>query len=604
MLLTFASLVRAEKEPQFQANILAKNQNISKFLEFYNRDVEIKTERSGQFRPDEYFYCSITVSDAKFENNFAFGSSVSSASGGALYCSHSQLSIVATSVDATNKAFITNQAAIGGAFAALGGKAFINKYTFTNNTAQKFGGAIYFQGIPVDRKIPDDNFIVIEETTFESNKATDVGGAVCCSNVHNAYADNCTFKQNKADIAGGAIYFMETPAKIASTTFESNEVNTNDKVLNNGNAKINGQNVFNSINYTRFASRGGGAIYFTAIESQKVNLETTKCCFKQNKVTGGYIFAKGNPGDNVLLDCRRDYQVEYFSNQDGITKTKVSSNKEHQILYTFKDGKVDNCDISSDEAGTVKDPTKAPRKNNAEEKTGDVPLPTTFTYHATAITKLPQATSSSFVTFPTTKSLSFPNPEKPGTAELPKDVIPPRTHAPLIQGDPNKKGRYTSGTVSSLVIIQTYTSIKTTRLSYDQDNNPHYVETEIEGVFDVPSYTQVFTRFYIEDAPPQKKNQNMLPIIIGVVAGLILLIAAALVIYFVACKKKDEDSNSTVEMAEETVTAAPSTSNTITNDNPLWTTSVVGDDDDPFKRDFEEEGVEGFFDVKHNDVIE
>lgn len=106
----------------------------------------------------------------------------------------------------------------------------------------------------------------------------------------------------------------------------------------------------------------------------------------------------------------------------------------------------------------------------------------------------------------------------------------------------------------------------------------------------------------IEETPTSPKN-NTTYIIIGVVAGIILLLAAALLIWFIAVKKRkdDEDSNS-IEMVEETVTIAPTTSNTVTNDNPLWTTSIAGENDDPFRKDFEEEGVEGFFEV--NDAKE
>ena len=50
-------------------------------------------------------------------------------------------------------------------------------------------------------------------------------------------------------------------------------------------------------------------------------------------------------------------------------------------------------------------------------------------------------------------------------------------------------------------------------------------------------------------------------------------------------------------MTEETVLQVPD-STSAPNDNPLWTTSVMGDTDDPFRNDFEEEANEGFFNVR------
>lgn len=45
-----------------------------------------------------------------------------------------------------------------------------------------------------------------------------------------------------------------------------------------------------------------------------------------------------------------------------------------------------------------------------------------------------------------------------------------------------------------------------------------------------------------------------------------------------------------------------STTVPVTNDNPLWTTSIAGDVDDPFKNDFEEEYQHGFFNIKDTGI--
>ena len=79
-----------------------------------------------------------------------------------------------------------------------------------------------------------------------------------------------------------------------------------------------------------------------------------------------------------------------------------------------------------------------------------------------------------------------------------------------------------------------------------------------------------------------------------------MIVVIVVVVYFLVGRKKSQSSSdSCVEMAEETVLQVQdSTSAPITNDNPLWTTSVMGDTDDPFRNDFEEEANEGFFNVR------
>ena len=98
-----------------------------------------------------------------------------------------------------------------------------------------------------------------------------------------------------------------------------------------------------------------------------------------------------------------------------------------------------------------------------------------------------------------------------------------------------------------------------------------------------------------EDNDPIGKK---LPIIIGAIIGAVLLILIiALLIWIFVFRKKDKTSSDiSIEMAEETILNLDDTStNIITKDNPLWTTSVMGDTDDPFQHDFEEHDAVGFF---------
>ncbi|EAX98899.1 hypothetical protein TVAG_210940 [Trichomonas vaginalis G3] len=97
----------------------------------------------------------------------------------------------------------------------------------------------------------------------------------------------------------------------------------------------------------------------------------------------------------------------------------------------------------------------------------------------------------------------------------------------------------------------------------------------------------------------QKKKMQIISIASGVVGGLILiLIVAVIVIYILTRKGKDEDSVSE-EMVEETVIFSSDMQPHVTIDNPLWTTSVLGQSDDIFKGDFSDSEVAVGYIVHH-----
>lgn len=102
-------------------------------------------------------------------------------------------------------------------------------------------------------------------------------------------------------------------------------------------------------------------------------------------------------------------------------------------------------------------------------------------------------------------------------------------------------------------------------------------------------------KYSSDENTPKKKN--IVPIIAGAVAAFLVLLAIIAVIVWAMKNRNDESSEySAVEMAEETVVAAALPSSTpITNDNPLWTTSITKDEDDPFAEDFEEAAATSFF---------
>lgn len=96
----------------------------------------------------------------------------------------------------------------------------------------------------------------------------------------------------------------------------------------------------------------------------------------------------------------------------------------------------------------------------------------------------------------------------------------------------------------------------------------------------------------------EKAEQGIIPgisnsvfyIILGGIGAVLLIIAVGVfLICFVFRSPADSSSASSIEMVEETILNYPETmASMITQDNPLWTTSVIGTDDDPFRNDFEE----------------
>ena len=119
---------------------------------------------------------------------------------------------------------------------------------------------------------------------------------------------------------------------------------------------------------------------------------------------------------------------------------------------------------------------------------------------------------------------------------------------------------------------------------------------------EITTHTEI-GQFQVENNEVTDNDSSMLYIIIGAVAGFILLIIIAIIIWILIAKNKEGTTSSAIEMNEETVLQIPDSNPiNVTNDNPLWTTSVMGETDDPFKNDFEEDNMEGFFMAKDYDI--
>ena len=677
------NLLQEENTPSFQT--LPEDDGIFKLEGRLNRDTTLSSGQENGGRVHEYYVCSLTLNkNINFEGNWAFGTGIAAGSGGAIFLSASTLTTTISSTDTENEQkleFNNNKAAVGGAICSLASAIFMQKPVFKSNTAFKYAGAIYFQGLFNSKDGYHDSFVMIlDEAKFYSNIAKSVGGAISFSIAHSTTIQNCDFVQNQAGISGGAIYSINCPLSIFKSNFVNNIASSPKDEANPTNTLFPNHHNFPDNPDTPktelfqfapaiFRGRGGGAVYFLSDEEaqgiklpspKKKELITNKCCFQFNYAfrSTSSITSKnpnGGPGNDIMLDG----DILYTSNSDNFDTTEGSISVYERTkdltqlkIFSSTQLKDNQCisDLPSDISTQTTDyPTESSisfKESNSNTKTDTsyVPSPTTYIYCASPITRLPYKTTSSWyatanLDFSKFQSKEFPintgddftlftpltppaqtqtptntNPEQSRTSEddssvseqdsssteLTPSPLPTQiqTYTISISIDPAKPTtQSTTYSWSTISNSKTFTLIPT---SYGDGDNPQTTYTWGETITDIWTLvpTQIFTNLQ-EEAPIEDEDSSNLGLIIGIVAGiLVLLIIIGILIWFILFKRnKEAQSTSSVEMPEETVVQIHESINEcVTNDNPLWTTSVMGDTDDPFKNDFEEQLQTGFFD--------
>ena len=225
---------------------------------------------------------SSTASTALLENNIA------SLSGGAIYNTATGTILQKGATFNANQA--TDAYGTGGAIASLG-TATIYHGTYTNNTANLGGGAIY---IPAD-----SGMFEISGGTFTNNSAM-FGGVV-----YNSSEDfrllSGNFSQNTAD-AGGVLYndgTIEGDIESSDGVTRLNPILKNNSAINGGAIYSTGElNFSDTICKIEFvnnvAELMGGAIYSSGIFDQWSGTFTGNYCTEQNYSMGGAVYNEGN----------------------------------------------------------------------------------------------------------------------------------------------------------------------------------------------------------------------------------------------------------------------------------------------------------------------
>jgi predicted outer membrane repeat protein len=202
------------------------------------------------------------------------------------------LSVIDSFVEMINNQISGNEAAYGGAFfiEGISTKRLPQKFTgnmVTGNRATQIGGAVYCSNASPE----------FEQNTFSGNTAGDGGGAFYADNDSAAVLFQNIFDANiaeNADSKGGAVYGIDTLIELLENEFSNNEADYGaavylDNTSSASRAPIKFTGNLVTLNTATFI---GGAVYSTSA-SPEIELNT----FSDNSAgdLGGAVYLENNP---------------------------------------------------------------------------------------------------------------------------------------------------------------------------------------------------------------------------------------------------------------------------------------------------------------------
>ena len=335
--------------------------------------------------------------------------------------------------------FKSNIAEVGGAICSIYSSIIIkNCPLFEYNTAYKYGGAIFFQGVfdIVGTKLYYSNSAILNIKTeskdnkhFLSNIAGELGGAISFTISATCGVEEVRFDNNTAGHSGGAIYASNAPLSIMSCAFSNNSAgNIYARKTNLESPNCNKK--LNSSVFPRFAVKGGGAICFIAdnnqsgynnhdIENPTRTLYTDSCCFTGNTANKGVSYG-GGPGNGIMLGGFTSWvssgDTVYMKMDIFVAIAKSSKepgNREPYVnIYALQKSSALCSETYEDGYNESEINYVSPKENLTETDstnvTGYVPSPSPFEYMATPITQLPYATTRSWKIYSSAKLSSAP----------------------------------------------------------------------------------------------------------------------------------------------------------------------------------------------------
>ena len=274
----------------------------------------IFANNSAEYGGSAYFLSSSNASilNTTFVNNTGMNSNAGS--GGGVYFLSSSNAIINSTTFENNTAMGSNHGG-GGAYFLSSSNASINNTNFTNNKARNYGGSAYFDS---------SSNASIQNTNFTNNTAESNGGGAFFYLSSNASIQNTNFTNNTATNMGGGAYFglQSDNASIQNTNFTNNTA----KNYHGGGVYFYNSSTINNTKFTNnTAVNGGGAYFYSSSTINNTNFTNDTAT-----TSGGGAYISNS--DNATITCTKftnDTATTsgggaYISNSDNVTITSTN----------------------------------------------------------------------------------------------------------------------------------------------------------------------------------------------------------------------------------------------------------------------------------------
>lgn len=294
------------------------------------------------------------IKNSIFENNKATGKS---GGGGAII--NNQLT---NTLNINSSSFNSNSANDGGAIFNAGSLAVSNS-TFTNNTAQRTGGAIANVS---DTKQKVNANLTVQNSNFYNNQSDAAGGAIYTdssltvknSNFYNNRTNKTVSDENSkgneesSGLGGGAIFSLIGDLNIEEASFANNETNGNGGAVY---SFAGTQSIKNSDFIGNKAEQDGGAIYALSLDNSKETTTITDSNFINNTAVknGGAISLENTQASIIAKNKDVTFSGNTAEKGNDIYQNKSITNiyAEDGRRITFNGGIAGNGTINT--KGTI-----------------------------------------------------------------------------------------------------------------------------------------------------------------------------------------------------------------------------------------------------------
>ena len=294
------------------------------------------------------------IKNSIFENNKATGKS---GGGGAIM--NYQLT---NTLNINSSSFNSNSANNGGAIFNTGSLAVSNS-TFTNNTAQRTGGAIANIS---DTKQKVNANLTVQNSNFYNNQSDMAGGAIYTdssltvknSNFYNNRTNKTVSDENSkgneesSGLGGGAIFSLMGDLNIEEASFANNETNGNGGAVY---SFVGTQSIKNSDFTGNKAEQDGGAIYALSLDNSQETTTITDSNFINNTAVknGGAISLENTQASIIAKNKDVTFSGNTAEKGNDIYQNKSITNiyAEDGRRITFNGGIAGNGTINT--KGTI-----------------------------------------------------------------------------------------------------------------------------------------------------------------------------------------------------------------------------------------------------------